>query len=733
MPLPGELQAPMAAQDNSKQPKRTSKLLASRPHVVDSSGADLEVIDGYLQQLLPALAGALDGAADPDDAQTGLTNLGLDRAALLARSVPQHSINALYRSMAAHADAFKKLVAGEVQQLKQLLSQQAGPQLQSTIQLLDGPIASTAAQQTLTSGRAHAMKQSLQQQQEKQQRALTATAAESITAAGYGSAAARGLGPSADDLVKDYADAYASMKETMEVRLRHEQRRGDFLQNKLQQTESSLRDTTAQLESANRRVAEQRSELAQLADQIAGLQSDLASSHAAHLALQQHHKETMEQAATERQQMEELHRKTVETLQADLTKAGGAAAALAESSRQVEALRLLYNEELSRASRLAVELSRATAAADRAAAEEDNWRRQLTKSDDRADNAEGMAEAMKATVKQLEEELQQERARLEAKKDEAAKLRLMLERSRLAAVQHRAEAQSTVLGLASKVQEQSDELSAKQSSLHSTEDNLKLRVMEVEGANAQLQASRTHLKQLMSDLETEQEKSTNLGNALAELKQQSDELVAAKEIAEGRLRTVQVQLSKANDSSAMMSEQLNELRATVEERTAELNELQDSLHTERAAHAALQEQADRLKTQVTELQLIEQQYGQLRYQHAEATAKLERLEQEHVDLTAKARQLELTTEELHSLQSDHNSLKSRLSSVEQKLQVTSSNLGEVEDTRHRSEAQVVLLQDKLEHADVEHQRLAREVSVLCSCSCSCQGDGRILLSWPALP
>eukprot|EP00878_Enallax_costatus_P041955 GHUV01048892.1.p1 GENE.GHUV01048892.1~~GHUV01048892.1.p1 ORF type:complete len:259 (+),score=115.88 GHUV01048892.1:586-1362(+) len=248
----------------------------------------------------------------------------------------------------------------------------------------------------------------------------------------------------------------------------------------------------------------------------------------------------------------------------DLTKAGGAAAALAESSRQVEALRLLYNEELSRASRLAVELSRATAAADRAAAEEDNWRRQLTKSDDRADNAEGMAEAMKATVKQLEEELQQERARLEAKKDEAAKLRLMLERSRLAAVQHRAEAQSTVLGLASKVQEQSDELSAKQSSLHSTEDNLKLRVMEVEGANAQLQASRTHLKQLMSDLETEQEKSTNLGNALAELKQQSDELVAAKEIAEGRLRTVQVQLSKANDSSAMMSEQLNELRATVE-------------------------------------------------------------------------------------------------------------------------------------------------------------------------
>lgn len=100
----------------------------------------------------------------------------------------------------------------------------------------------------------------------------------------------------------------------------------------------------------------------------------------------------------------------------DLTVAGGAAAALAESSRQAEALRLLYNEELSRASRLAVELSRATAAADRAAAEEEAWRRQLTKSDDRADNAEGMAEAMKVTVKQLDEALQQEKLRLEAKK-----------------------------------------------------------------------------------------------------------------------------------------------------------------------------------------------------------------------------------------------------------------------------------------------------------------------------
>lgn len=102
------------------------------------------------------------------------------------------------------------------------------------------------------------------------------------------------------------------------------------------------------------------------------------------------------------------------------------AAALAESSRQVEALRLLYNEELSRASRLAVELSRATAAADKATAAEDGWKRQLQKSDSRADNAEGMASAMKVAVKQLEEELAQERSKLEAKNSECSEQAVVL-------------------------------------------------------------------------------------------------------------------------------------------------------------------------------------------------------------------------------------------------------------------------------------------------------------------
>jgi hypothetical protein len=152
----------------------------------------------------------------------------------------------------------------------------------------------------------------------------------------------------------------------VQVRLRHEQRRGDFLATKVQQTEGSLRDTTAQLDAANRwaansqqalhllfalkapcktllcmcctsqllpctvthcnytcaqpfaasrRISEQRAEAAQLQEQVAQLQSDLAASHAAHLALQQHHTASMEAAAQEKQQLEEQHRQTVETLQ----------------------------------------------------------------------------------------------------------------------------------------------------------------------------------------------------------------------------------------------------------------------------------------------------------------------------------------------------------------------------------------------------------------------------------
>lgn len=109
------------------------------------------------------------------------------------------------------------------------------------------------------------------------------------------------------------------------------------------------------------------------------------------------------------------------------------------------------------------------------------------------------------------------------------------------------------------------------------------------------------------------------------------------------------------------------------------------------------------------------------------------------ELTAKARQLELTTEELQSLQTDHVSLQSKLSYVEQQLHTTSSSLGEAEDSRHRSEAQVLLLQDKLTHADGQQQRLAREVRLRTTVVLACGSTallhleptrGPLLSKWP---
>ncbi len=69
-----------------------------------------------------------------------------------------------------------------------------------------------------------------------------------------GSPSILGDGPSAATLAHDYAEAYTSMKEAMDVRLRHEQRRADFLQGRTAQLEAALRDSAAQLHAAERCV-----------------------------------------------------------------------------------------------------------------------------------------------------------------------------------------------------------------------------------------------------------------------------------------------------------------------------------------------------------------------------------------------------------------------------------------------------------------------------------------------
>lgn len=160
------------------------------------------------------------------------------------------------------AGAFRKLVAGEVQQLRGLLAHQAAAQLSGTIQLLDGPIAAAGSSSSSPISAKAAPHNSRQQRtcstDAASLPALSAASADtglggasdvgtagsdvcgapggSLLAAAAAAVAAGsssssgGGGPSADELVRDYAEAYASMKETMEVRLRHEQRRCDFLQ-----------------------------------------------------------------------------------------------------------------------------------------------------------------------------------------------------------------------------------------------------------------------------------------------------------------------------------------------------------------------------------------------------------------------------------------------------------------------------------------------------------------------
>eukprot|EP00775_Hariotina_reticulata_P002907 gene2907-3195_t len=519
-------------------------------------------------------------------------------------------------------------------------------------------------------------------------------------------------------MVKDYAEAYSSMKTTMEIRLRHELQRANFTQNKLQQTEGTLRDVTAQFEAATWRIAEQRDEATGLQDQVSGLQGSLAASHAAHLALKQHHSKSMEAWAAEKRTLELQHRDEVEVLKQELSTASKAATALEESTRQVEALRLLYNEELSRASQLAVELSKATAAADRAGAEEEGWRRQLQKSDSRADNAEGMATAMQVTVKQLEEELQHERQRLKQKQCDAEDYRVSLERSRLAAVQERAAAYCLVKSMAAKLDTAKATLATREATLTATEDSLKLREMELEGANAQLQASRSHLKQLMSDLEAEQDKSSSITTALKDFKEQNSELLAAKDKAEGRTKNLLSQLSKASEASGAMSDRITDMQAQLQDRSTELDQLHDQLMREQSGHAAAKEQAQVLRARVGELLQVEFQLGVLQREHEGAAKKVEHLQEENVTLAAKVAELEYTSTQLQQLQELHEVQSEQLAHEAAELQTVKGELDSSRKEGRASAAQVVLLTDKLSTAEQKNNNLTRELFAATSA-----GDG----------
>lgn len=79
-------------------------------------------------------------------ARSSLVQLGLDRQSLTsALGLPEHTINQLYRSLEAHARAFKQMVASEVFQLRSVLKQQGGGKLRAVADMLEGPIVQVRA------------------------------------------------------------------------------------------------------------------------------------------------------------------------------------------------------------------------------------------------------------------------------------------------------------------------------------------------------------------------------------------------------------------------------------------------------------------------------------------------------------------------------------------------------------------------------------------------------------
>lgn len=78
------------------------------------------------------------------------------------------------------------------------------------------------------------------------------------------------------------------------------------------------------------------------------------------------------------------------------------------------------------------------------------------------------------------------------------------------------------------------------------------------------QASRGHMKQLMSDLEAEQDKTASLSFQLQSTSADLSSVTNSRDVAEARVKTLQDQLSKANDASYQLCEQVDSLKAMIQ-------------------------------------------------------------------------------------------------------------------------------------------------------------------------
>ncbi len=110
----------------------------------------LGAVDAFLRQLLqlPALealaattAGTTaDAAASSGAPPPAVAALRLDRAALRAAGLSDHAVNGLYRALLGHAEAYGRVVDGEVAQLRRVLLQHGGGRALAALELLAGPM-----------------------------------------------------------------------------------------------------------------------------------------------------------------------------------------------------------------------------------------------------------------------------------------------------------------------------------------------------------------------------------------------------------------------------------------------------------------------------------------------------------------------------------------------------------------------------------------------------------------
>lgn len=109
-----------------------------------------------------------------------------------------------------------------------------------------------------------------------------------------------------------------------------------------------------------------------------------------------------------------------------------------------------------------------------------------------------------------------------------------------------------MLSLGGQLRETGQRLAASEAACARLQNSVCTRLRELEGANAQIKAGRGHLKQLVADLEGEQERAAGLSAALDDARKRLAAAEGAQEVAEARLARAQKQVATASDSAGQL-------------------------------------------------------------------------------------------------------------------------------------------------------------------------------------